>query len=82
MTTAYILINCDLGSEADIIKKIKNISNVLYVSHVLGVYDIIVRISSDNVEDLRETIKQNIKKIEKVRSTITMVVTDRPGHIK
>ena len=82
MTTAYILINCDLGSEVDIIKKIKKLPNVLDVTHVSGVYDIIVRISSDNVEDLRETIKQNIKKIEKVRSTITMVVTDRPGHIK
>ena len=64
MTTAYVLINCDLGSEADIIKKIKKIPHVLDVTHVSGVYDIIVRISSDNVEDLRDTIKQNIEEVQ------------------
>jgi DNA-binding Lrp family transcriptional regulator len=52
------------------------------VTYVAGVYDIIVRISSDNMDKLREIIKMNIKKIDKVRSTITMVVTDGQGQKK
>lgn len=80
MPTAYVLINCDLGYEADIIKKIKQIPKVIDVIHVSGVYDIIVRISSDDMEKLRETIKSKIKIIDNVRSTITMIVTDGQGQ--
>jgi DNA-binding Lrp family transcriptional regulator len=82
MPTAYVLLNCDLGSEGDILKKIKQVPEVIEVIHVSGVYDIIVRISSDNMDKLREIIKLNIKKIDKVRSTITMVVTDGQGQKK
>jgi len=79
MPVAYVLLNCDLGSEADILIKIRQVPEVIEVTHVSGVYDIIVRISSDNMDKLREIIKLNIKKIDKVRSTITMVVTDDQG---
>jgi DNA-binding Lrp family transcriptional regulator len=82
MPTAYVLLNCDLGSEGDILKKIKQVPEIIEVTHVSGVYDIIVRISSDNMDKLREIIKLNIKKIDKVRSTITMVVTDGQGQKK
>ena len=80
MPTAYVLINCDLGYEDEIIKKIKQIPKVMDVIHVSGVYDIIVRISSEDMDKLKETIKLNIKKIDKVRSTITMIVTDGQGQ--
>ena len=79
MPVAYVLLNCDLGSEADILKKIRQVPEVIEVIHVSGVYDIIVRISSDNMDKLREIIKLNIKKIDKVRSTITMIVTEGQG---
>ncbi|MER5174165.1 MAG: Lrp/AsnC ligand binding domain-containing protein [Candidatus Nitrosocosmicus sp.] len=82
MPTAYVLINCDLGSEGDIIKKIKHVPEVIEVTNVSGVYDIIVRISADDMDKLRENIKSNIKKIDKVRSTITMIVTEGQGQKK
>jgi DNA-binding Lrp family transcriptional regulator len=82
MPTAFVLLNCDLGSEGDIIEKIKKIPGVIEVTYVAGVYDIIVRISSDNMDKLREIIKMNIKKIDKVRSTITMIVTEGQGQRK
>ncbi len=80
MPTAYVLLNCDLGSEVDIIQKIKQVPGVTEVTNVAGVYDIIIRISSDNMDKLREIIKLNIKKIDKVRSTITMIVTEGQGQ--
>ena len=56
MPTAYVLLNCDLGSETEIIKKIKQVPEVVEVSGVFGVYDIIVRISSDDMDKLREIV--------------------------
>lgn len=80
MPTAYVLLNCDLGSESEIIKKIRQVPEVIEVSGVFGVYDIIVRISSDDMDKLREIITWNIRKIDKVRSTLTMIVIEGQGE--
>ncbi len=80
MPTAYVLLNCDLGSENEIIKKIKQVPEVIEVNGVFGVYDIIVRVSSDDMDKLREIITWNIRKIDKVRSTLTMIVIEGQGE--
>ncbi len=82
MPTAYVLLNCDLGAEGEIIKKIKQIPEVVEVSGVFGVYDIIVRVTSDDMDKLREIITWNIRKIDKVRSTLTMIVIEGQGQKK
>ena len=81
MPTTYILINSDLGSDVEIIKKIKEIldkeSGVQYeVQGVYGVYDIIVKITADSMDRLRNIITTNIRKIDKVYSTLTMMVIE------
>mgnify|MGYP000335369149 CR=1 FL=1 len=52
MPTAYVLLNSDLGTDVSIITEIKQIlveENVEYeVRGVYGVYDIVLKISSDD----------------------------------
>jgi len=79
MPTAYVLVNCDLGSEDDIIRELKKMPEVVEVSGVYGVYDIIAKVSSDSMEKLREMITWHIRKIDKVRSTLTMIVIEGQG---
>jgi DNA-binding Lrp family transcriptional regulator len=76
MPTAYVLINCDLGSEEEILQGIKKLPGVSEVSGVYGVYDIIVKISADTMDKLRETITWHVRRIDKVRSTLTMIVIE------
>jgi DNA-binding Lrp family transcriptional regulator len=76
MPTAYVLINCDLGSEEEILQEIKKLTGVSEVSGVYGVYDIIVKISADTMDKLRETITWHVRRIDKVRSTLTMIVIE------
>lgn len=82
MPTTYILLNSDLGSDVEIIKKIKEIldkegKSVQYeVQGVYGVYDIIVKITSNNMDQLRNIITNKIRKIDKVYSTLTMMVIE------
>ena len=76
MATAYVLINCDLGSEEQIIEELKHISDVKEVHGTFGVYDILAKVESANVETLRETIMWKIRKIDKVRSTLTLMVIE------
>ena len=72
MATAYVLINCELGSEEAIISQLKNLEGVIEVHGTFGAYDILAKIESGTVEALRETITWKIRKIEKIRSTLTL----------
>jgi DNA-binding Lrp family transcriptional regulator len=81
MPTTYILINSDLGSDVEIIQKIKQIldneSGIQYeVQGVYGVYDIIVKITANSMDLLRSIITNKIRKIDKVYSTLTMMVIE------
>ena len=80
MPTAYVLINCDLGSEEEIIKELKKLTEVIEVSGVYGVYDIILKIKSETMDRLRETITWHVRRIDKVRSTLTMIVIEGQGE--
>lgn len=76
MATAYVLLNCELGSEESIIGQLKNLEGVREVHGTFGAYDILAKIESETVEKLRETITWKIRKIEKIRSTLTLMGID------
>jgi len=81
LSTSYILINSDLGTDEAIIGKIKEIldgeNNIQYeIRGVYGVYDIILKLSSDDISTLRSTIANKIRKITSVQSTLTMMVVE------
>jgi len=76
MGTAYVIINCDLGYEEEIINELKQIEDVKEVHGVYGAYDILAKVESANVKNLRETITWKIRKLNRVRSTLTLMVTD------
>ena len=85
MPTAYVLLNSDLGSDESIITEVKQIlaeENITYeIQGVYGVYDIVLKLSSDNAEKLRATITNKIRKISKVQSTLTMMVIEEQENL-
>jgi len=76
MTTAYVLISCDLGFDVEIIDEIKQLEDVKEAHGIFGAYDIIVKLESDNVENLRDVITWKIRKLNRVRSTLTLMATE------
>ncbi len=76
MTTAYVLINCDLGYEAEVIDEVKQLEDVKEAHGVFGAYDILAKVESDSVEHLRETITWKIRKLNRVRSTLTLLAIE------
>ena len=73
MATAHVLINCDIGSEKSIIEELKPIEGVKEVRGIFGAYDIIVKLECPTHERLREIITWKIRKIQQVRSTLTLL---------
>jgi len=77
MATAYVLINSDLGHEAEVIDEIKQLEDVKDVNGVFGAYDILAKVESANVKNLSETITWKIRKLNRVRSTLTLMVNGK-----
>ena len=73
MASAYVLINCELGSEESVISQLKALDSVKEVHGTFGAYDILAKVVSDEVSALRETITWRIRKIDKIRSTLTLM---------
>jgi len=76
MTIAYVLISCDLGFDAEIVDEIKQVEDVKEVRGVFGAYDILVKLESANAEILKDTIIWKIRKLERVRSTLTLMIAE------
>lgn len=74
MATAYVLLNSELGHEAEILKELKMIEEISETYLVYGVYDIIARIEAETMADLKNIISWKVRRIQRVRSTITMIV--------
>lgn len=73
---AFVLINADLGAEEELVKELKNTENVKEVYVVYGVYDVIAKVEADTMEKVKETITWKIRRLDKVRSTLTMIVVN------
>ena len=73
---AFLLINSDLGAEQEVDRELKNIENVKDVYVVYGAYDVVVKVEAETMEKVKATITWKIRCLEKVRSTLTMLVLE------
>jgi hypothetical protein len=70
---AYVLINCDTGTDESIINHLKAMKSVKEVYGTLGIYDIIARVESEKPEKIKEAIIGDIRKLDHVKSTLTLL---------
>ncbi len=69
MGMAFILVNCDMGSEIQTITKLKELCDE--VQGTYGIFDFICKLNYDSMESFEETL-QKIRKIEKITHTNTI----------
>lgn len=71
---AYVLINTEMGSEIEVLATIKKIKKVI---EAYAVYDLIMKIEAETMDKLKETMTLNIRRLNKVRSTLTMITIEQ-----
>ena len=81
MTTAYVLINCDLGAEEKVFSQLKSIGK-LEPQGVFGAYDIITKIEAPSAEMIKEIITSKILRIDRIRSTLTLMGSEKEKIIQ
>jgi len=80
MAEAYVLVNCDLGAEEEVISGLKQIEQVKEVHGTFGAYDIIAKVQAESADKLREAVTWKIRKMDKIRSTLTLTVVEGQGE--
>jgi DNA-binding Lrp family transcriptional regulator len=80
MSEAYVLINCTLGKEEEVITDLSDVNGVNAINGVFGAYDIIVKVEKDTPEDMRTLITDNIRKLKHIRSTLVLIVIDEQNQ--
>lgn len=78
---AFVLINCDPGQEQSILEQLGKIDNVVDAQGTYGVYDIVARIESDSKSQLDNIISDQIRKLDHVNSTLTLIPIDEQNTI-
>ena len=63
MESAFVLINCDLGSENSVIDELSHLNGVKEVHGTYGIYDIIAKVELEKPETLKRTITDQIRKL-------------------
>ena len=76
MPKAFVLINTEIGSETDVLKDLKKIEGVEEAFSVYGVYDRIAKVTADTMDKLKEIVTWRIRRLDKVRSTLTMIIIE------
>ena len=72
MARAYVVMNCKIGSETNIIESLRKIEGIKEVHGILGLYDLIAQIELESEDAIRDTITKKIRKIPNVHSTMTL----------
>ena len=74
LATAYLLLNVETGTEGEVMRSLKPITEVKEARMVYGVYDIIIRVETETMEELKNLVSWRIRRLYRVRSTMTMIV--------
>ena len=74
MATAFVLINAEIGEENRVHMQLKEIPEVKETYMVFGVYDIIAHVQTETMQELKDVLSWKIRRLDKVRSTLTMIV--------
>jgi len=76
MEKAYILISCEIGAEDDLASKLREIDEIKSATIAYGEYDIVVEVETVDSSEMDKLMKFTIRRLEKIRSTITLRVID------
>jgi len=78
MPMAFVLINAEIGSEEEVLKELKKVEGVVEAYVVYGVYDVVAKIRADTMDKLKDVVTWHVRRLNKVRSTLTMIVVETP----
>jgi DNA-binding Lrp family transcriptional regulator len=76
MPLAFVLVNAEVGSEDEVVEELRKIANVKESYAVYGAHDVLTKVEAESMDKLKEIITWKIRRLDKVRSTLTMLIIE------
>jgi DNA-binding Lrp family transcriptional regulator len=74
MVEAFVLITCDYGQEEKILEELDKIEEIQVINRLEGPYNILLKINSDTIDEIKEIVTGQIKTIDKIRRTLMLKI--------
>ena len=68
-----MLMNTELAKEEEVVKELMKIEGVKEAYALYGIYDVIAEVEAETMEKIREIVLTRIRRLESVRTTITLI---------
>lgn len=75
---AFVLLNTELGMESKIIEALKGVEEITNIHSLYGIYDIIIEMEADTMDKIKEVVFNKVRRLENVKSTITLLTYGEP----
>ena len=76
MPVAFVLINTEIDAMEKVLKALENVESVKEAYSTFGVYDVIVKVEAPSMDKIKNLITYRIRKLDGVRSSLTMIVIE------
>ena len=76
MPRAFILVNVEPGEEEQALKLLKSLEGVEESYVTYGVYDLMVRVKADTMDELKDIVTHKIRSFKQIRSTLTLIMME------
>lgn len=70
--------NTELGEEATVVASLNNVEGIKSVYALYGIYDVIAEVEADSMDKVKELVFTKIRRLENVRTTITLITYGEP----
>lgn len=76
MVSAVVLLNTDLEAQDEVAGNLRGIKGVQEAHALYGVYDFLVKVKADSIDDLKNVTQKRIKRVAGVTSSLTLMVEE------
>ena len=73
MKKAYVLLTVEIESGKEVLNALDEIPDVKEAHQLYGVYDLIIRVEAETMQELKDLITNRIKVIGRIRSTMSLI---------
>jgi len=81
MSIAYVLVQCLIGHEMEVLRSLLEINFVKESKGTFGYYDILVKIEAASEKEIEKIITKKIRKVKNVNTTTTLSVISEQENL-
>ena len=75
---AFVMMNVQVGTDRDVVNRLRALKGVREVYEVYAVYDIVAIVEAETMAELNALVNSDVRKIETVTSTHTIIAEKYP----